>query len=167
MPDRLFEEFVRASLPALSRYAYALTGARETRDDLVQDTLVKVARAWHRVHKDGNPLAYARKAMLHTYLSGWRAMLRRPRSIPLENGDLAGPDAYHDIDSRDQLRRALAGLPPGQRAVLVLGYLDDLSDEEIAMVLGRRPTTVRSLRHRGLATLRRQMVLEPVRKTDE
>ena len=65
-----------------------------------------------------------------------------------------GPDEFGPVDVRDQLRRALDGLPRAQRAVLVLGFLDDMSDEEIAEALQRRPATVRSLRHRGLAALR-------------
>ncbi|MEV4620108.1 SigE family RNA polymerase sigma factor [Asanoa sp. NPDC049573] len=159
MPEQSFDEFVHASLPMLSRYANALTGSAHAGEDLVQDTLVKVSRAWRRVRADGNPIAYTRKVMLHTYLSAWRGLLRRPRTVPLSQ-DWAGPDQFPLVESRDLLRRALAGLPPAQRAVLVLGYLDDLPDDEIAAVIGRRPATVRSLRQRGLATLRRHLVLE-------
>jgi RNA polymerase sigma-70 factor (sigma-E family) len=163
VPEESFDEFVHASLPMLSRYANALTGSAHAGEDLVQDTLVKVSRAWRRVRADGNPTAYTRKVMLHTYLSAWRGLLRRPRTVPLSE-DRAGPDQYPLVDSRDLLRRALAGLPPAQRAVLVLGYLDDLPDHEIAAVIGRRPATVRSLRQRGLATLRRDLVLEAQRE---
>lgn len=163
MPKESFDEFVHASLPMLSRYANALTGSAHAGEDLVQDTLVKVSRAWRRVRADGNPAAYTRKVMLHTYLSAWRGLVRRPRMVPLSE-DWAGPDQYPSVDSRDLLRRALAGLPPAQRAVLVLGYLDDLPDQEIAAVIGRRPATVRSLRQRGLATLRRHLVFEAQRE---
>ena len=159
MPDgSAFDEFVRNSLPALTRYAYSLTGDRAEAEDLLQDTLVKVSRAWRRIRADGNPLAYARTAMLRTFLSAWRGLLHRPRHIPLEH-DLppVAADMYGHVDERDQLRRGLAELTPGQRAVLVLGYLDDLSDDEIATVLNRRPATVRSLRMRGLAALRRHL----------
>jgi len=156
--EQTFEDFVRASLPALSRHAYALTGGVDTGQDLLQDTLVKVARAWRRVRREGNPLAYARTVMLNTYLSAWRALRRRGVAVPFEehdyDNDQATRDAYDQIDARDVIRRSLAALPRDQRAVLVLGYLDDLSDEEIAALLDRRPATIRSLRHRGLQTLR-------------
>ncbi|GIF72083.1 sigma-70 family RNA polymerase sigma factor [Asanoa siamensis] len=166
MPEESFDEFVHASLPMLSRYANALTGSAHAGEDLVQDTLVKVARAWRRIKIDGNPAAYARKVMLHTYLSAWRGLLRRPRTVPL-SADWAGPDEYPLVDSRDLLRRALVGLPPAQRAVLVLSYLDDVADDDIAALIGRRPATVRSLRQRGLATLRRQFVREAQGSSDE
>jgi RNA polymerase sigma-70 factor (sigma-E family) len=156
-----FEEFARASMPALGRYAYALTGTVDAGEDLVQDTLVKVSRAWRRMRTDEHPLAYARVVMLRTYLSAWRALARRPRMVPLHE-DRPGPDEFAGVDARDVLRRTLARLPRDQRAVLVLGYLDDLPDEEIAELLGRRPGTVRSLRHRALATLRLRLADEQV-----
>ncbi|MDI1462578.1 SigE family RNA polymerase sigma factor [Catellatospora sp. KI3] len=161
MPDHSFDEFVRATLPTLRRYAYALTGSAAAGDDLIQDTLVKVAGAWRRVHRDGNPTAYARTAMLNTYLSAWRLRRNRPQLVPLDV-DRAGPDSYATVDLRDQLRRALASLPRDQRAVLVLGFLDDLSDDQMAAMLSRRPATVRSLRARGLAALRGQLAVQPV-----
>jgi RNA polymerase sigma-70 factor (sigma-E family) len=162
VPGQSFEEFAHASLPTLSRYAYALTGTVEAGDDLVQDTLVKVARAWRRVRGDGNPVGYARTTMLHTYLSRWRMLRRRPVTVPLmaDADHPPGSDAYAAVDARDQVRRVLATLPRDQRAVLVLGYLDDLPDDEIAALLHRRPATVRSLRHRALTALRRQVAEE-------
>jgi hypothetical protein len=97
-------------MPALGRYAYALTGAVDAGEDLVQDTLVKVSRAWRRVRADEHPLAYARVVMLRTYLSAWRGLLRRPRTVPLAE-DVPGRDEYGGVEARDVLRRALARLP--------------------------------------------------------
>jgi RNA polymerase sigma-70 factor (sigma-E family) len=155
--EKSFEEFVHASLPALSRHAYALTGGADAGQDLLQDTLVKVARAWRRIRREGNPLAYTRTVMLNTYLSAWRALRRRGVVVPYDEDASTAGDAYAQIDSRDVLRRALAALPRDQRAVLVLGYLDDLTDDEIAGLIDRRPATVRSLRHRALQTLRARL----------
>lgn len=159
MPDSSFTDFVGASLPPLTRYAYALTGDPHAGEDLVQDTLVKLAGAWRRVRHDGNPLGYAKTVMFRTYVSRWRVLRHRP-VLQDYRGDEAEPgDPYADIESRDVVWRALAGLPRLQRAVLVLGYLDDLADEDIAALLDRRPSTIRSLRHRGLRALRKR--LEP------
>jgi RNA polymerase sigma factor (sigma-70 family) len=122
----------------------------------VQDTLVRLAGRWRYVHQDGNPLGYARTVMFRTYVSRWRAVRRRPAQE--EYRDVAAPgDAYADADVRDAVRRALTGLPRLQRAVLVLSYLDDLADEDIAELLDRRPATIRSLRYRGLQALRRDL----------
>ncbi len=153
MAEAAFEQFVGESLPALMRHAYALTGNVHAGEDLVQDTLVRMAGVWRRIDKDGNPLGYARMVMFRTYLSRWRSVRRRPVLQPLVEAAAAG-DAYASVDVRDALRRGLADLPRLQRAVLVLSYLDDMADEDIAELLNRRPATIRSLRFRGLQALR-------------
>jgi RNA polymerase sigma-70 factor (sigma-E family) len=151
--ESTFEQFVGESLPALRRHAYALTRNVHAGEDLVQDTLVRMTSAWRQIHKDGNPLAYARAVMFRTYLSRWRMLRRRPVPQPLIEMAAEG-DAYANVDVRDSLRRGLADLPRLQRAVLVLSYLDDMADEGIAELLNRRPATIRSLRFRGLQALR-------------
>jgi RNA polymerase sigma-70 factor (sigma-E family) len=158
MPRMTFADFAGDSLPTLTRYAYALTGERHAAEDLVQDTLVKLSGAWRRVRHDGNPIGYARTVMFRTYVSRWRTQRRRP-ALQEYQEQPAPDDQYAQVEVRDALRRALAELPRLQRAVLVLGYLDDLVDEEIAHLLDRSPATIRSLRHRGLLTLRER--LEP------
>jgi RNA polymerase sigma-70 factor (sigma-E family) len=153
MRDPTFEAFVGESLPALSRYAYALTGGRHASEDLVQDTLIKLGGAWRRIEKDGNPLGYARTVMFRTYVSRWRVLRRRPADEPYQERP-STDGGFATVDLRDELRRALATLPRLQRAVLVLGYLDDLPDDSIAELLQRQPSTIRSLRRRGLMALR-------------
>ena len=49
---QLLDEFVEGHVAALDRYAYALTGDRHAADDLVQETLVRVAGAWRRNRRD-------------------------------------------------------------------------------------------------------------------
>lgn len=155
MTASTFEQFVHESLPALMRHAYALTGNIHAAEDLVQDTLVRLSGAWRRIDRDGNPLAYTRMVMLRIYISRWRSLRRRP--VPQQLVEMpARDDAYAGVEDRDSLRRGLMGLPRLQRAVLVLGYLDDMADEEIAVLLDRRPATIRSLRSRALQTLRGQ-----------
>jgi RNA polymerase sigma-70 factor (sigma-E family) len=163
MPEMTFADFVGESLPMLTRYAYALTGERHAAEDLVQDSLVKLSGAWRRVRHDGNPIGYARTVMFRTYVSRWRVRSRRP-ALHEYREQPAPDDPYTQVEVRDALRRALADLPRLQRAVLVLGYLDDLPDGEIAVLLERRPATIRSLRHRGLLTLRQRLEPHDVKK---
>lgn len=157
MSKQTFEEFVDECLPVLGRYAYALTGNRHAGEDLVQETLVKLMGAWRRINVDGNPVGYARSTMFRTYVSRWRALRRRPATEPINDEIPIDGDGYTGIEIRDALRRALRGLSRPQRAVLVLTYLDDLPDDTIADLMGRRPSTIRSLRMRGLAAMRERM----------
>jgi DNA-directed RNA polymerase specialized sigma24 family protein len=64
--DSSFVEFVHGHVTSLERYAYALTGDRHAADDLVQETLIRVAAAWRRIHEDGNPAGYATTVMFRT-----------------------------------------------------------------------------------------------------
>ncbi|GIJ33975.1 RNA polymerase sigma factor [Micromonospora sediminimaris] len=138
-----FETFVRDSAPALRRYARAVTADPDQAEELLQQTYVRMATAWHRLVAEGGPLTYAKLTMVRLHVSRLRTIVRRARSTPA-----ASPSAA--TDDVDRLRRLLAGLSPLQRVVLVMTYLNDLDDESIAAAIGRRPATVRSLRHRAL-----------------
>src|SRR5688500_2464793 len=100
MRDTTFAEFVGESLPVLTRYAYALTGDVHAAEDLVQDTLVKLAGAWRRVRSDGNRLAYTRTVLFRTFVSRWR----RRGPVMQEYQDRPAPgDQYSAVDTRDAL----------------------------------------------------------------
>ena len=154
MVDDSYDEFVRAQIASLTRYAIALTSDRHAADDLVQETLVRLLTAWKRIRVDGNPAAYATTVMFRTHVSLWRKVQRSPRGVELTSDHQSGTDAYATVDSQLALDLGLGRLPRLQRAVLVATYLDDHSDDEIAQMIGRSPSTVRSLRHRGLKALR-------------
>jgi RNA polymerase sigma factor (sigma-70 family) len=115
-----FAEFVAGSLPALLRFGHVLTGSPQEAEDLVQEALAKLLRRWRRVRAD-NPVAYTRRIMINTQLTRWRRWGARVRlgDVPEAASDDAGLRRGEDWDA---LRRALALLPPRQRAVLVLRY---------------------------------------------
>ncbi|MFI7081824.1 RNA polymerase sigma factor [Micromonospora sp. NPDC049903] len=173
-----FETFVRRSTPALRRYARAVAADLDQAEDLLQETYVRVAGVWHRVFADGNPFEYAKNTMIRLHIGRLRTLVRRIRFTPAASplvadggtgsstevglGRVTGHGSDHvddgwsgdGVEDADLLRRLLAGLPPAQRAVLVMAYLDDLDDAAIAEAIGRRPATVRSLRHRALDAIR-------------
>lgn len=151
-----FAEFAAQSLPALLRFGHVLTGNPHEAEELVQEALAKSLRRWRRARVD-DPIAYVRKAMVNTHVSQWRRWSARVQlgDVPEPVSDDAG---LRRSEERDALRRALALLPARQRAVLVLRYFEDLPDPSIAALLACRPSTVRSLAARGLATLRPLMV---------
>jgi RNA polymerase sigma factor (sigma-70 family) len=151
--DDTFDEFVRGCIDTLDRYAYALTRERGAAEDLVQETLVRVAGAWRRIRVDGNPSGYATTVMFRTYISSWRMRQRRPVTVEMTMEPAADRDDYASVDTRQLLRQALRTLPRLQHAVLVATYLRDNTDEEIAELIARTPSTVRTLRRRGLKAL--------------
>lgn len=154
--DAEFTAFVQTSSASLTKTAWFLTGDAELARDLVQEAYVRTYLAWRRV-RDGEALAYTRKVLVNLSIDRWRR--RRPES-PGVVPERPVPSAEAAIHERDRIARLLAGLPRQQRAVVVLRYLDDLSEQATATHLGISVGAVKSAASRGLATLRAQHVPE-------
>ena len=147
-----FEDFVVARSRRLQRMAYLLTRDHHLAQDLVQTTYAKVWPHWSRI-VDGDPEAYVRRVMINTYLSWWRRKWRG--ETPTEEVPDEGRPAEHgQIDERTGLMAALGRLPPRQRAVIVLRFLEDLSEAETADVLNCSVGNVKSQASRALRKLR-------------
>lgn len=164
--DADIETFLRATVPGLLRYATALTGDPHLAADIVQDVLVKVTVRWRRISELDRPDLYVRRMVTNQHVSWlrrWDVRVMRSASVDVlveRGGDV--PDAAEQITDRADLLHRLRGLPPRQRAVLVLRYLEGLDDGEIAAVLGMTAATVRSHASRALQRLRTNS-LEPAR----
>ncbi|GIF09656.1 SigE family RNA polymerase sigma factor [Actinoplanes siamensis] len=148
-----FGSFVRDRTSPLLRYGFVLSGNPHDAADLVQEALVRLGERWSRVSARGDPEGYVRTTMARLHISWWR---RRRREHPVlvlpEQGyvDAGIAEAEGDLG----LWRAVTALPSRQRAVLMLRYHEQLSDEEIAQLLGVSRGTVRSQAARGLDKLR-------------
>ena len=150
-----FEEFVRAGSTRLLRTAYLLTGDRLEAEDLLQMTLMRVARHWGAARAAPGPYANrvlvnlsrdrARRARRRVVETGWEEL----EVVPAQDDDLA-----EQIARRALLIAALAQLPGRQREVLVLRFYADLSVEDAAVATGASPGTVKSHTSRGLSRLR-------------
>jgi RNA polymerase sigma-70 factor (sigma-E family) len=151
--ERDFVSFVEASSHRLFRTAMALTGHRQQAEDLLQTVLAKALRHWSRVRD--HPEAYLRRAMYRQQVSWWRrAAHRREVSTDRLPDQATAGDLTAQVDLGLALQGALRRLAPRYRAVLVLRYLEDLPDREIAQILGCQPSTVRSQAFRALGQLR-------------
>src|SRR5262249_52157038 len=148
-----FEAFVTADMPRLLGYAHALTGNRQAADDLVQEALIRTGLSWHRIRQHELAAAYVKNTILRLYLNQRRGKFREYVDIDTVDPSVAEP-GYERIEHQDDLRQALAQLPPGMRAVLVLRYLEGMPDAEIAQLLKCSKGTVRAQAFRGLAKLR-------------
>jgi len=100
------------------------------------------------------PEAYLRRMVLNEVLNDRRRARRRHEVTSAVPPDLATPGIAEPEFGRDELWRAVSTLTPRQRAVLVLRYYEDLSEQQIAEALGCRPGTVKSQASAALATLR-------------
>ncbi|MEU4519693.1 SigE family RNA polymerase sigma factor [Amycolatopsis sp. NPDC024027] len=150
--DADFREFARARALALRRTAYLLCGDWHLAEDLVQNALVKLYRVWPKIARRGPVDNYARQVLLRCWLDEqrrpWRRRERRDGVVPDQ------PAAAPETGISGPLLRALAEVPPKQRAAVVLRYCAGLPAAEVADVLRCSEGTVRSQAARGLETLR-------------
>ena len=161
--DDEFAEFVAARYRALVRTGLLMTGDTGHAEDLAQSALIRTYLAWGRLRDPANGEAYARRTLVRLALRArqrrWTAEFAAGGNIGDGAGNAApawpGPD-----DLALDVRRALAALPSGQRAVLVLRYLDDHSEAETAELLNIPLGTVKSRAARGLASLRQAGLLD-------
>jgi RNA polymerase sigma-70 factor (sigma-E family) len=158
--DVTFEDFVRGRSSSLLRTAMLLVGQnRAEAEDLLQVALERAYRHWPRVIKSDEPERYVRRILANASADRWRRISRRAEyAMPAPNEAAAMPDRTSEIAERDYLLRALAALPHGQRAVLVLRYFDDLSEAQTADMLGCSVGTVKSQTARALGRLRADVV---------
>ncbi|HEY3629335.1 MAG TPA: SigE family RNA polymerase sigma factor [Jatrophihabitantaceae bacterium] len=157
-----FEAFVSAHGDRLLHTAYGLCGDWQHAEDLVQQALLKTASRWDRIA--GNPLGYAYRCLARANIDRWRVLRHRPEVLtdPTALTDGSSPTAARstaarstaDVDERLALLSALQALPARQRAIVVLRYLQDLSEADTADVLGISVGAVKSGASRGLARLR-------------
>jgi RNA polymerase sigma-70 factor (sigma-E family) len=150
-----FDDFAVARLPAVLRFATALTGDPDLAKDLVQEVLIRVSGRWQEIGQLDWPEAYVRKMVVNEYLS-WRR--RSWRLIPSGmSGHLTGPPSPDPADGyidRQALLAELAKLSRRQRTALVLRYYEGFSDAEIGDVMGCTQSTVRGHVFKALAALR-------------
>src|ERR1700690_508761 len=151
--DPGFRDYVSSRSPALLRTAYLLTGNRSDAEDLLQVALAKTYLAWRRIEDFSSLDGYVRRAMVNTHISWWRR--RRVEEYPTnETPDQPVQDNVDDSEMHDSLSRALRRLPERMRAAVVLRYYEDMSEAEIAGVLGVSLGTVKSTVSRAVAKLR-------------
>jgi RNA polymerase sigma-70 factor (sigma-E family) len=158
-----FEQFVEGSSSRLLTLAMLLTAHnRADAEDLLQSVLERAYRRWRQICRTGDPAPYVRRMLVNAAVDRGRLLRRRPEQ-PLAIQDGAGgpgpagaaaSDQAAAIADKDLLWRALAQLPVGQRAVLVLRYYEDLSEAQTAAVLGCSVGSVKTQASRALSKMR-------------
>jgi RNA polymerase sigma-70 factor (sigma-E family) len=153
-PPDGFADFVTARSPALLRAAWLLTGDAGKAEDLLQTALARAWPHWRRVSAKGDPEAYVRRILFTTYVTWWRRRWRIETPVDQLPDHAAATDEAEAVVHRDTVRAALARLTRGQRAVLVLRFVEDRSEADAADLLGCSVGTVKSQTSKALARLR-------------
>ncbi|GAA5040442.1 RNA polymerase sigma-70 factor (sigma-E family) [Thermocatellispora tengchongensis] len=150
--DEEYTAYVSARLPWLRKIAYPLCQDWHRADDLVQTAITRLYVKWRQARAADDLDAYVRTMLIRVFLAeqrgGWFSRVRLTSAISHQ------PSEGGDRDMAMDVSRALAAVPPRQRATLVLRFHCDLSVEQTARALGCSTGTVKSQTARGLAALR-------------
>ena len=152
--DAEFEAWLLAREPALQRTAHLLAGDVHSAQDLVQETLAKLYLSWERIRDLNSVDAYARRILVNEHRAAWRRPVRRREHVTDELPERpSAADPEYD-GRREAVWRFVCSLPPKQRAVVVLRFYEQLTEVEIAELMGISEGTVKSQSSRALASLR-------------
>ncbi len=147
-PTVSFHDLYRSHRLAMTRLSTTIVGSVAVAEELVQDSFVRLHQRWEGID---NPGGYLRVAVTNASIAYLRrAKLERERTPMSPRVAIGDPEI-------DETWAAVCELPPRQRAVLAVRFYVDLSERQIADVLGCRPGTVKSALHRGLAQLRKEL----------
>lgn len=149
-----FEAFVETRERALQRTAWLLTGDRVLAEDLVQTALARTWPHWERIKRRDDPEVYVRRVMVNTWSTWRRRRWHREEVVEFVPDSAAPTDVAAEVAVRVAVRKALGMLTDRQRAVVVLRVFDDLSEVQVAQVLGCALGTVKSTMSAALAKLR-------------
>ena len=152
-----FAAFYDARGDDLLRTAMLLARGRQSGEDLLQESLERLLRKWHKVRD--SPEGYVRRIMYNLAIDGWRRRSRRLQvlgAVPAA----AAEDHAADLDERLVLAGALARLTPRQRSAVVARYWEHLSEAEAAQALGCSVGAVKQATARALIALRAELSRE-------
>ncbi len=165
--DAEFEEYMAARQPSLLRTAYLLTGDRHSAEDLVQTSLAKLYLAWDKVQRREMVDGYLRRIMVNEHNSLWRRAWKRKEVATDTVPDRTGVEDSPDDGTSTALWEFVQTLPRKQRAVVVLRFYEDMSESEVAEVMGISVGTVKSQSSRALAALRQRVHTQPMLAREE
>ncbi|RIV40099.1 SigE family RNA polymerase sigma factor [Micromonospora radicis] len=156
--DAEFVEFVHAASGRLAHAAYLMTGDHHQAEDATQTALVRTYASWSRVRRD-DPYAYTRRVLVNHIVDNWRRPIREYPTDELpqqRRGDVAD-----EVTARRWLQAALGTLTARERAIVVLRYLFDLPEAQVARELDVSLGTVKSTSSRALEKLRQALGEQP------
>ena len=153
--EREFDAFFYGLLPTVLRMAQRMTGDRTAAEDVAAEAFARAFARWGKVATLPYREAWVMRVAANLAIDQTRRRRLPPAPVPV------AADPADQVALRLSLAEALRHLPKAQRDAIVLRYLADLSEEDIARALGVRPGTVKSHLHRARQTLARRLGTDP------
>lgn len=155
----LYERYV----DKIYAYLYYRTGSREDAEDLTARTFYRALDNLHRYQERGLPFSAWLYRIAHNLMANWHRYNSRHPQVSLEALRLTdhlgrNPEkAVERNEAREVVLEAIRALPPERQQLLILKFVEQMSNEEIGQVMGRSEGAVKSLYHRTLVALRREL----------
>lgn len=154
--ENTVEGLYAAHFAEAAKVAFLVTGDAHLAEDIAQDAFLASISRMAFLRRPDRFEAYLRRAVLNRCASHHRRR-KRQESVLRAAAETTVKSDTDRVDDIDAVRRALGRIPPRQREAMILRYLVDLNDQEIAALMKCRVGTVRSLMSRGRESLRREL----------
>jgi RNA polymerase sigma-70 factor (ECF subfamily) len=158
----LYQRYVRR----IYNYIYYRTGNQHDAEDLTERVFFRALSHIHNYRNRGLPFSAWLYRIAHNLVANWYRDTKRRKEVPLEDhaytisrGDLPESELVK-LQEVEQLMAALRRLPSDRQNLLILKFVERLSNEEIAQIMGRTEGAIKSLYHRTLLTLRDEIGID-------
>ena len=160
----LYERYVER----IYNYIYYRTGNPYDAEDLTERVFIRALRHIGNYHNRGLPLSAWLYRIAHNLVANWHRDNSRRREIPLDEGIAASHPSEHPeqelvhSEEQEHLLKVIRTLPVERQQLLILKFVEHLSNAEIGQVMGRTEGAIKSLYHRTLLSIRDELVVSPV-----
>lgn len=160
----LYERYVER----IYNYIYYRTGNPYDAEDLTERVFTRALRHIGKYHNRGLPLSAWLYRIAHNLVANWHRDNSRRREIPLDEGIAASHPSEHPeqelvhSEEKEHLLKVIRTLPVERQQLLILKFVEHLSNAEIGLVMGRTEGAIKSLYHRTLLSIRDELVVSPV-----
>jgi len=165
----LYERYVGR----IYNYIYYRTGNHYDAEDLTARVFYRAMRHIKNYQDRGVPFSAWLYRIAHNLVANWHRDNSRQQEIPLDDGFNVKHISEHPesallkTEEHENLLRVIRVLPPERQQLLILKFVDHLSNADIGLIMGRTEGAIKSLYHRTLSALREDMVIKRKRKLDQ
>jgi RNA polymerase sigma-70 factor, ECF subfamily len=156
---KLYEDYVER----IFNYVYYRTGNQHDAEDLTARVFFRAMRRIPQYQERGLPVSAWLYRIAHNLVANWHRDRGRRPEISLDEGYTAIPHSEHpeitllQLEEQDHLLKIIRDLPPERQQLIILKFVEHMSNSEIGQIMGRTEGAVKSLYHRTLLSLRVEM----------
>ena len=156
---KLYEDYVER----IFNYVYYRTGNQHDAEDLTARVFFRAMRRIPQYQERGLPVSAWLYRIAHNLVANWHRDRGRRPEISLDDGFTAIPHSEHpeitllQLEEQDHLLRIIRDLPPERQQLIILKFVEHMSNSEIGQIMGKTEGAVKSLYHRTLLSLRVEM----------